>query len=137
MLVKYSHNNSGGYWWLEDEDWYKLEKVGWKIDWYKDRESDFGYKDGRFLGALASGAEKEFPTLKDAIIEFEKITGQRASDGGCNCCGPPHNFSAKDGDGRVYASGENCLAYIYDDIEVPQTLREAVETIQASKRGSK
>lgn len=25
MLIRYSSNNSGGSWWLTDEDWHKLE----------------------------------------------------------------------------------------------------------------
>ena len=85
MKVEYSSNNSGGYWWLKDEDWYALEKAGWEVKW----------KGERWLGALASRAEKDFPSLKEAIMEFEKVTGQQASDEGCNCCGPPHNCAAR------------------------------------------
>ena len=98
MIIEYDSNNSGGDWWLKDEDWYNLEKAGWKIDWYKDEKDILGKKRERWLGALARGAEKEFNTPKEAIIEFEKITGQDASAEGCNCCGPPHSFSWGDGD---------------------------------------
>ena len=31
--VTYESNNSGGHWWLKDEDWEALEKAGWKVVW--------------------------------------------------------------------------------------------------------
>ena len=98
---------------MKDEDWRKLEKVGWKVKWYSDpsncyckgsgitkdgrgntKECSGSYhnKDGRWLGALATGASKEFATIQEAKDEFEKITGQDTEDEGCSCCGPPHNF---------------------------------------------
>lgn len=82
MLIKYISNNSGGSFWLEDKDWKALEKAGWEVEWEKER----------FLGTLAMSAKKEFNTLKEAIEEFENITGQDATDEGCSCCGPPHEF---------------------------------------------
>jgi hypothetical protein len=84
MKIEYDSNNSGGSWWLKDSDWEALEKAGWKVKWKK---------NGRWLGALAMSAEKEFDTPADAIGEFERITGQDASDEGCNCCGAPHTFT--------------------------------------------
>ena len=33
MYVEYDSNNSGGSWWLSDEDWKKLEEAGWVVDW--------------------------------------------------------------------------------------------------------
>lgn len=33
MYVEYSSNNSGGSWWLKDEDWKSLEAGGWKVEW--------------------------------------------------------------------------------------------------------
>jgi len=33
MKVEYSSNNSGGAWWLKDEDWKALEAAGWKVVW--------------------------------------------------------------------------------------------------------
>lgn len=33
MKVKYSSNNSGGSWWLSDEDWRALEAAGWQVEW--------------------------------------------------------------------------------------------------------
>lgn len=31
--VEYNPNNSGGHWWLTDDDWRALEKAGWKVQW--------------------------------------------------------------------------------------------------------
>jgi hypothetical protein len=92
-LYTYSSNNSGGSWWLSDEDWYALEAAGWKVDWYRDRESSiFGGADasGRWLGALASSASKEFSSYDEAAAEWEGITGQSLDEEGCECCGAPH-----------------------------------------------
>jgi hypothetical protein len=35
MHTEYHSNNSGGDWWLTDEDWYKLEEAGWEVEWFK------------------------------------------------------------------------------------------------------
>lgn len=102
VKVEYDSNNSGGSWWLEDKDWTALEKAGWTVKWFKD-ETDRLFKadkDGRWLGALATTAEKEFETFEDGIQEWEKITGQDSTDEGCNCCGPPHSFSWSAGEKR-------------------------------------
>jgi hypothetical protein len=101
--IKYDSNNSGGNWWLDDEDWVKLEAAGWKVDWVKDQpESMFRSKgQERWLGALATSATREGLTEDQAIAEFEAITGQRASDPGCSCCGQPHNFYVVDAEGNM------------------------------------
>ena len=113
MKVEYTSNNSGGVWWLKDKDWKALEDAGWDVDWVK----------GRFLGVLAQNASKEFESVKDALLEFEDVTGKCVSDEGCNCCGPPHSFSWKGG----FASGEGCLEYMYG--RVPSSLRVATEML--------
>jgi hypothetical protein len=87
--VEYSSNNSGGGWWLEDEDWYALEAAGWEVQW----RSEAG---GRFLGALATSASKSDVSLRDAIEEWETVTGECASALGCSCCGTPHDFTEYD-----------------------------------------
>lgn len=95
MKIEYRSNNSGGSWWLSDEDWKALEAAGWDVQWVRDKKDsifDSTAKDGRWLGALATSASKDFESIDDAIQEFERITGQDASDEGCGCCGPPHNF---------------------------------------------
>jgi hypothetical protein len=33
MIIEYSSNNSGGPWWLKDEDWKALEAAGWHVMW--------------------------------------------------------------------------------------------------------
>lgn len=93
--LTYSHNNSGGHWWLSDSDWEALAENGWKVDWYADREdSIFGaHEDGRFLGALASGAEIDTDDPEKTIADWERITGENALSLGCNCCGAPHSFT--------------------------------------------
>ena len=123
MLVKYSSNNSGGRWWLEDKDWHALEAAGWKVDWVRlNKKSWLLDADGeRSLGALATEAEKEFETPGEAMREFEKVTGQTVSDEGCNCCGAPHSFSWSAG-AMDFASGEECLQYMYSN--VPRSLRD-------------
>jgi hypothetical protein len=120
VIVKYDSNNSGGSFWLSTEDWEALAKAGWNVHWY-DPNNRWGGRpasayeepmkacikvDGvEVLGALASSAAKEFDNPADAIPEFERITGQDASDVGCNCCGPPHSFEYEDQDGKThYAS---------------------------------
>jgi len=80
--IRYSSNNSGGDWWLSDEDWRNLEKEGWKVEW----------RPERYMGALATAATKENTTEEDAIADWESITGKDSSDQGFPCCGQPHNF---------------------------------------------
>lgn len=91
-MYEYSSNNSGGVWWLSDENWLALEAGGWEVDWLATLPDWGGTvdKDGRWLGALAKTARKEFPTEAMAIAEFENLAGQNYSDMGCSCCGRPH-----------------------------------------------
>lgn len=126
MEITYESNNSGGGWWLKDEDWKALEKAGWKVKWFKDQEASplQNKRSDRWLGALAEEATKEFDSIREAIQEFEKITGQDVSDEGCNCCGAPHNFIWKDDKGYFHScSGQSCLDYMY--YMVPSSLRDA------------
>lgn len=99
--LSYSSNNSGGDWWLTDANWKALEDAGWKVDWFKDEESGKQWvdKDGRWLGALASSATLETDDFEQGVYDWESITGQRAADEGCNCCGSPHSFSFEATDG--------------------------------------
>ena len=55
-----------------------------------------------WLGAAAQSAVKVVANEEEAmaaISEFERLTGSRASDEGCNCCGPPHSFKLEMEDG--------------------------------------
>ncbi len=158
FLVEYRSNNSGGNWWLSDKDWKALEKSGWLVNWgHKDGDYVNGYykydkkthfpifketsrrngKDKRWLGALATECFKVFPSIKEALEEFEKITKTSISDEGCNCCGAPHTFwwykvsDLKDGKHvpGEYASGEELLQHLYSNKKIPKSLREAVELL--------
>jgi hypothetical protein len=126
MIVSYHSNNSGGGWWLKDGDWAALELAGWTVEWEKDnnkRGDIFGPNvDGRWLGSLASHASKDFPTIPAAIAEWERITGQCATDEGCNCCGPPHDFYAtgEDGEEISYVIPERPGRYPRNDEEEPE-----------------
>lgn len=124
MKVEYSSNNSGGRWWLTDADWQAMETAGWTVEWFSNERSNTMIRDGRFLGALASRASKDFTSAADAIRDFERLTGQDASVDGCNCCGPPHSFSWD----HDYASGSDVLRLLYD--HVPSSLRDACDQIK-------
>lgn len=129
MKITYRTNNSGGSWWLKDEDWSALEKAGWAVEWYATSTKTPAHirsREGRWLGALATEASKDFETPVEAMREFERITGQDVSAEGCNCCGSPHYFQW--GEGKKYASayGEGCLPYLFPE-GGPKTLREAYE----------
>ncbi len=98
-VVKYDSNNSGGSWWLKDEDWKALEKAGWTVDWRKDDEGN----PTRWLDALATNAEVkvEVTSMSDAfrmaVTSWKEATGQNPGSQGCNCCGSPHSFSGETG----------------------------------------
>ena len=93
---RYSSNNSGGSWWLSDENWKALEQSGWDVKWYKDKVDIFTnkpHKNGRWLDALATEAFKKFISIESAIDEFEEVAQQDYYANGCNCCGRPHWIS--------------------------------------------
>lgn len=130
MFIKYSPNNSGGRWWLEDKDWDSLERSGWKVLWadldfdYKDRNWTYD-KDGlpkfksggrgiatkndkgvwRYLGSKARYAFRAGLSLKDAVDEWEKVTNKDSTEVGCPCCGNPHSFTLYDDSGKVVDYG--------------------------------
>jgi hypothetical protein len=100
--LSYSSNNSGGYWWLTDENWKAMERAGWSVEWMANQETYGGIgldKDGRWLGALAKYATIETDDPEWTMFQWERITGQNRHDSGCSCCGQPHNFSYEDGKG--------------------------------------
>ncbi len=86
-------------------------------------------KDSWWLGAPATYASKRFESLADAVREWEEVTGQDATDEGCNCCGAPHSFSTRDGDKYESGSGEDLVAVLYGE-DSPKTLREAVRRLR-------
>lgn len=80
MKVTYSHNNSGGSWWLTKKDWETLEKGGWAVEW------------DEFLGSPARRATKNFPSVEEAKNDWSDLLRMNPDDEGCECCGPPHEF---------------------------------------------
>jgi hypothetical protein len=105
MKVEYDSNNSGGYWWLTDQDWYNLERAGWEVNWVKNDEFFKGSE--RWLGALAMRATKVGLSISEARREWENITGQDSYASGCECCGPPHIFTEyNDVGGWIYDGQE-------------------------------
>lgn len=95
MATRYSTNNSGGSWWLSDDDWRNLAAAGWIVDWVANNPDRY-FSGDRWLGALATSALRPALSEEDAIAEWEQITGQSADDEGCECCGEPHYFSQVD-----------------------------------------
>lgn len=106
MKVEYTSNNSGGEWWLTDDDWYALEKAGWKVVWSRDVEI-LGQKQERRLGALATSAFREGLGLHEAVDEWEVVTGKFSTEAGCPCCGQPHYFTLYDDNDNYLDSGPN------------------------------
>lgn len=134
MYVEYRSNNSGGDWWLSDDDWKALERAGWVVRWetldheYTDGGREYArddrglpklvpsqdtrfVRDGRFLGALARAAYRHGLPLMDAVSEWERVTGCTATDAGCPCCGAPHSFTEYDDNGEHVRSGPS-TAYV-------------------------
>lgn len=135
MYVEYLSNNSGGHWWLKDEHWHALEKAGWVVHWVwlaneydengnEELRDDRGLpklipsdqipskyswlnlKPGeRWLGALAREAYRPDLGLREAVNEWEAVTGMSSTDAGCPCCGQPHTFTEYDADGERVSSG--------------------------------
>lgn len=122
--ITYSSNNSGGRWWLDDDDWINLEKAGWTVLWggYRFCHSKWATKKDpvcatevecnghgafssikdmkakdKWLGSYAHEAYIDTDcTMKEVIDKWESITGQNSEDQGCRCCGEPHNFYQKE-----------------------------------------
>ena len=141
MILEYSSNNSGGSFWLSDEDWKNMEDAGWKVQWggrwfcnskwnlrpkerpaYLEKECSQdeecpGHpaarnfeevnKSMRWLGALATNATIETDNPKRTIREWEDLVSQDSCATGCSCCGPPHDFSWRDEDGRYHYHPED------------------------------
>ena len=143
MFVEYSSNNSGGSWWLQDRDWDALAEAGWHVvppGHYVDFESLDG--DGvplikesgggmfasmiseddegvvRYMGAKATCAFVVGKSLREAVENWEEVTGMSADEPGCHCCGNPHGFTEYDDAGEYVRSGPDFLSVArWDDDE--------------------
>ena len=109
MLIEYNTNNSGGDWWLSDQDWVALEDAGWEVAWVGKEKNKFTGLDTfwdygnprpndfatapRFLGTIAHSARKDFPTENMAKAEWEALLTKNPDVEGCSCCGQPHYFT--------------------------------------------
>lgn len=107
--VEYSSNNSGGSWWLTDDDWRALEAAGWDVQWATvEGEYSFAQLDKkgvpRYMGALATRATLPNATLEQAIRSFDSVTSCNSASLGCNCCGTPHHFTLRDDAGTYLDS---------------------------------
>jgi len=126
-VLTYDSNNSGGSWWLSDDDWDALEAGGWTVHWVKENDDDEGHwRSGRqywdddigeasvltevprptdeslrYLGGFASSAAKRFDAPQEGVQDWEHLSSQSAGSIGCNCCGRPHNFTWHDDDGST------------------------------------
>ena len=88
---------------------YPSEDYDYDLKWgnHKHKYSDplvpSTWSGGDWMGAAATSAAKVVANSDEAFAavgEFERITKQRASDEGCNCCGPPHSFTLVDDEGN-------------------------------------
>jgi hypothetical protein len=131
--IEYNSNNSGGVWWLSDQNWIDLFEAGWKVAWadwpihytaegnhkidsdgapvispddpeFESKWDAFKDDSGRFQGAVANRAYRNGLSFEDAVAEWEKITNMSALDAGCPCCGRPHEFYEYK-DGKCIKSG--------------------------------
>lgn len=148
ITVKYSTNNSGGSYWLNESDWKALQDAGWLImDWDNAVYDSTGHylADENGLPTTSKPADldtahyayKKFKSIKDAIEEFEQLTGEDVSAEGCSCCGPPHSFTwgrdiivrnPVNEQDYHYASGEDLLEYMMD-VNTTLSKRQLLEKI--------
>lgn len=83
MYIEYASNNSGGDWWLEDNDWRALEKAGWIVQWawlsplYNDEGEHVYEANGLPKLALASENNSKF-SLNKSVKEGDRWLGALA-----------------------------------------------------------
>ena len=58
-ILLYNSNNSGGRWWLNDEQWENLEDNGWVVHWYHDWNNQ-GRKTYYQRVPIVSGYNEDF-----------------------------------------------------------------------------
>jgi hypothetical protein len=84
-------NNSGGYFWLSDEQFDALLADGWRVA----SGLNFGGRAAQDL-LLDVPVADERAAITIAQIEFQRVTGEDPNAIGCTCCGPPFHFDIED-----------------------------------------
>lgn len=102
---------------MTEQEWEKLENHGWEV------------KTDKHI------ARKIFANIKDALEDFERITGTDVTKeiGSAEI----HTFEWTDSGGKFgQCSGEGCIKYLFPDLadlvfpeKKPETFREAVELL--------
>lgn len=73
VKVEFEHNNSGGFWWLGENDWAALADAGWVVE-------------GRRATILAASVDAAKAQWAATLPHFNP------DDEGCSCCGEPFRF---------------------------------------------
>ena len=104
MHLEFTYTEKGAF--LRDSDGTpKLVPVGKGNGRYGKFASPNEKGEYRFLGALAQTAYRVGLSLRKAAAEWERVTGESATDAGCPCCGQPHTFTEYDDTGKYVDSG--------------------------------
>lgn len=154
MKVTYSSNNSGGSWWLSDDDWRRLEAAGWGVEW-----GNTYFCHSRFAFCRAPkgmpepcGVEEDCPghqtaqTADEAALD--RYMGALAKSASIDAPSPGAAMrSFEEATGQAvsdegcnccgpphsfsweggYASGDDCLPHLFEGKSGPTTLRGAWE----------
>ena len=99
--VEYNSNNSGGNWWLSDDDWRKLEAAGWTVAWggHDFCNSKFGSWGDAPKVAPDTHAEGECPghrlfdSYESAVASGYRWLGTLAGDATIEVKAPSHELA--------------------------------------------
>ncbi len=108
----FEENNSGGHWWLKREDYDKLLANGWtcNIPDTDPRAKKPWHEGDDVLYGERKYTSKEFSTIKDAVEDWQRITGRNFWEQGCNCCGAPYEIH--DANYKEYITGNHAKTQI-------------------------
>lgn len=88
--IEFSENNSGGSFWLSEENYQALKDIGWEGEGIVPGE--------RYAGRTLT---RTGVSRRVALAEFEDATGWSPYEEGCDCCGQPFNFYEYDENGKM------------------------------------
>lgn len=88
--IEFSENNSGGSFWLNEQNYADLMAAGW--------EGEGIIPDDRYSGRRL---RRSGVSHRVALAEFWDITGWNPDEEGCGCCGQPFNFYEYDDEGKM------------------------------------